>query len=151
MLSNKQVHICNVVCCHMLAHVCCTGGKRVKVINGGKHGKGSPLSSIINDRLASIYRGTTSFDCISGDFYNFDPVTAQWSPLYHSGLRQRAKYATHLPRKYRAKEPYGKHVQQSVVPTLLHETKLTVRGTEIQHWAFQELSSENFWCHAIIF
>eukprot|EP00944_MAST-04C_sp_MAST-4C-sp1_P010252 g10252.t1 len=143
-LTNKCIFATSFAC-HMLAHVCCTGGKRVKVINGGKHGKGSPLSSIMNVQVSKhIQRHHVFFDCISGDFYNFDPVTAQWSPLCHSGLRQRAKYATHLPRKYRAKEPYGKHVQQSVVPTLLHETKLTVRGTEIQHWAFQGIKQREF-------
>ena len=52
----------------------------------------------------------------------------------HSGLRQRAKYATHLPRKYRAKRAIREICEgASVVPTLLHETKLTVRGTELQH------------------
>jgi hypothetical protein len=143
-LTNKCLFASSFAC-HMLANICCTGGKRIKVINGGKHGHGTPLKDIMNLKVSKhIQRHHVFFDCTSGDFYQFDPVTAHWSPLCHSGLRQRAKYATHLPRKYRAKEPYGKAVKQSVVATLLHETKLTVRGTEIQHWAFEGIKQREF-------
>ncbi len=143
-LTNKCLFASSFAC-HMLANICCTGGKRVKVINGGKDGKGTPLNQIMTTKVSKhIQRDHVFFDCISGDFYQFDTVMAQWTPLCHSGLRQRAKYATHLPRKYRAKEPYGKYVKASVVPTLLHETKLTIRGTELQHWAFEGIKQREF-------
>ena len=66
----------------MLANICCTGGKRVKVINGGKDGKGTPLNQIMTTKVNKhIQRDHVFFDCISGDFYQFDTVMAQWTPL----------------------------------------------------------------------
>ena len=129
---------------HMVANICCTGGEHINVING-KNGRGGALSSIANTKFdKEFHRSDMFFDNKSGDLYHFNPEKAQWLPFCHSGLRQRAKYATHLPRKYRPKEPFGKHAQPSVVPSLLHEVKLSIRTMEIQHWAFKGLKLREF-------
>eukprot|EP00945_MAST-04E_sp_MAST-4E-sp1_P005484 g5484.t1 len=129
---------------HMVANICCTGGEHINVING-KNGRGGALGSIANTKFdKEFHRSDMFFDNKSGDLYHFNPEKAQWLPFCHSGLRQRAKYATHLPRKYRPKEPFGKHAQPSVVPSLLHEVKLSIRTMEIQHWAFKGLKLREF-------
>jgi hypothetical protein len=142
-LTNKCLFASSFAC-HLLAHICCTGGEHVSVLNG-ENGRGSKLSTIADIKITKDFsRKDCFFDCETGDLYKFNPDSATWFPYCHSGLRQRAKYATHLPRKYMPKEPYGKHVQASVVPAFLYETKLTLRTAEIQHWAFRGLKLREF-------
>ena len=143
--------------CHMLAYLCATGGEPdVRVINGG--GKGTPRSELSKFPVPyNIRKRDLFFDNITGDFFQYESFESragkitsgagsggEWIPYCHSGLRQRSKFMTSLPRKYKPKEPAGKNATQLLAPSSIFETVLTVRNRYIQHWAFQNVSGKQF-------
>jgi hypothetical protein len=143
--------------CHMLTYLCATGGEPdVRVING--NGKGTPRDELPNFVVPhDIKKRDLFFDNVQGDFFQYESwesragkVTSgagsggEWIPYCHSGLRQRSKFMTSLPRKYKPKEPAGKNATQTLAPSTIFETVLTIRNRYIQHWAFKGVSNKKF-------
>ena len=143
--------------CHMLCYLCATGGEPdVRVING--QGKGTPRDELPHFVVPhNIRKRDLFFDNIKGDFFQYESwesragkITSgagsggEWIPYCHSGLRQRSKFMISLPRKYKPKEPAGKHATTSIAPSTIFETVLTVRNRYIQHWAFKGISNKQF-------
>ena len=138
----------------MLTYLCATGGEPdVRVING--NGKGTPRDELPNFVVPhDIKKRDLFFDNVQGDFFQYESwesragkVTSgagsggEWIPYCHSGLRQRSKFMTSLPRKYKPKEPAGKNATQTLAPSTIFETVLTgasLRQADAQRTDFGE-------------